>query len=66
MDNKERLALADKVQKSIKKRACNYRLIQRRDKIEREFDYGNPAASIPDLMKVYEMINALPDGYWKK
>ena len=38
MDNKKRLALADKVQKSIQKRARNYRLIQRRDEIEREFE----------------------------
>ena len=38
MDNRERLALADKVQKSIQKRTRNYRLIQRREEIEREFE----------------------------
>ena len=38
MDNRERLALAEKVQKDIQKRTLNYRLIQRREKIEREFE----------------------------
>ena len=38
MDNRERLALAEKVQKDIEERTHNYRLIQRRDKIEREFE----------------------------
>ena len=38
MDNRERLALAEKVQKDIEERTPNYRLIQRRDKIEREFE----------------------------
>ncbi len=38
VDNRERLALAEKVQKSIQKRTLNYRLIQRREKIEREFE----------------------------
>ncbi len=35
-------------------------------KVEMNFNYGNPAASIPQLMKVYELIQRLPDGYWKK
>ena len=38
VDNKERLALAEKVQKDIEERSLNHRLIQRRDKIEREFE----------------------------
>ncbi len=38
MDNEERLALAEKVQKSIQKRTDNYRLVQRREKIEKEFE----------------------------
>ena len=38
MDNRERLALAEKVQKDIQKRTLNYRLVQRRDKIEKEFE----------------------------
>ena len=38
MDNRERLALAEKVQKDIEERTLNYRLLQRRDKIEREFE----------------------------
>jgi hypothetical protein len=37
VDNRERLALAEKVQKDIQKRTLNYRLIRRREKIEREF-----------------------------
>ncbi|MGD8662143.1 MAG: hypothetical protein PVH37_19535 [Desulfobacterales bacterium] len=38
MDNEERLALAEKVQKSIQKRTVNYRLVQRKEKIEKEFE----------------------------
>ena len=38
MDNKERLSLAEKIQKDIQKRTLNYRLVQRREKIEREFE----------------------------
>ena len=38
MDNRERLALAEKVQKDIQERTLNYQLIERRDKIEREFE----------------------------
>ena len=37
VDNRKRLALAQKVQKDIQKRTLNYRLIRRREKIEREF-----------------------------
>ena len=38
MDNKERLALAEKIQKDIQKRTLNYRIVQRREKLEREFE----------------------------
>jgi hypothetical protein len=38
VDNEERLALAEKVQKNIQKRTVNYRLVQRREKIEKEFE----------------------------
>jgi hypothetical protein len=38
VDNKERLALAEKIQKDIQKRTLNYRIVQRREKIEREFE----------------------------
>jgi hypothetical protein len=38
VDNKERLALAEKIQKDIQKRTLNYRLVQRREKLEREFE----------------------------
>ena len=37
MDNRERLVLAEKVQKDIQKRTLNYRLLRRREKIEQEF-----------------------------
>ena len=38
MDNKKRLALAEKIQKDIQKRTLNYRIVQRREEIEREFE----------------------------
>ena len=34
--------------------------------VENNFRYDNPAASIPELIKAYKMIKALPDGYWKR
>ena len=33
--------------------------------VEQKFDFTNPAASIPDLVKVYQMIQLLEDDYWK-
>lgn len=33
--------------------------------VDDNFKHDNPAASIPDLMKAYKLINALPSGYWK-
>lgn len=35
------------------------------DRIDRDFNHGNPALSVPDLIKAYKMIVNLPDGYWK-
>jgi len=38
VDNRERLALAEKVQKSIQERTLNYQLIRRREELEKEFE----------------------------
>ncbi len=35
-------------------------------KVGKEYRHDNPAASVPQLMKAYAMIEALPDGYWKQ
>lgn len=34
--------------------------------VEAEFQFTKPSASVPKLMKAYQMIRNLPDGYWKK
>jgi LmbE family N-acetylglucosaminyl deacetylase len=34
-------------------------------KIDSEFDFKNPSKSIPDLAKVYSMIQALEESHWK-
>lgn len=34
--------------------------------VEKDFDYSNPTASLPNLVKAYRLIKALPDGYWKQ
>ncbi|MEN2403097.1 PIG-L family deacetylase [Flavobacterium sp. MC2016-06] len=34
-------------------------------KIVEKYDFSNPSASLPDLVKVYAMIEALEDGHWK-
>ncbi len=34
-------------------------------KVEEGFNYRNPAASIPDLIKAHQLIEQLKDGYWK-
>ena len=34
--------------------------------LDKSFKYDNPAASISKLNKVYQLIQALPDTYWKK
>ncbi|NHM07391.1 PIG-L family deacetylase [Flavobacterium sp. CYK-4] len=33
--------------------------------VERNFDFKNPSASIPDLVRAYAMIMKLDDAYWK-
>jgi len=35
-------------------------------KVEAEYDYSNPTASVPGLLKAYKLIKALPDGHWKR
>jgi LmbE family N-acetylglucosaminyl deacetylase len=35
------------------------------DDVIKEYNFDNPAASVPKLLDVYKMIEALPDGYWK-
>ena len=35
-------------------------------KVEANFKPENPAASVPNLLKALKMIQALPDGYWKR
>ena len=35
-------------------------------KVDQNFKHENPAASIPQLVKAYQLIKALPDGHWKK
>lgn len=35
-------------------------------KIDQNYRSDNPAASLPDLVKTMKMIEALPDGYWKR
>ncbi|MDY7395060.1 PIG-L family deacetylase [Aureibaculum sp. 2210JD6-5] len=34
-------------------------------KVEQDYDFRNPAKSIPELLKAYELINKLPSGHWK-
>lgn len=34
--------------------------------VEKNFKYEDPAASIPDLVKAYKMIEALPEGKWRR
>jgi len=33
--------------------------------VEKNFNYGNPTASVPQLTKAYSMISKLPDSYYK-
>ncbi len=33
--------------------------------VEQKFDFKNPASSIPDLAKAYQLIQLLDDDYWK-
>ncbi len=32
---------------------------------EQKYSFDNPAASVPNLLKAYEMVQKLPDSYWK-
>ena len=41
MTNRERLALADRVQKTIQKKLVEYRIIRRKEQIEKEFSRDN-------------------------
>ncbi len=50
MDNRERLALAEKVQIDIQKRTLNYRLLRRREKIEQEFERAPTPSEIADVL----------------
>ncbi len=34
-------------------------------KVEKNFDFKNPAASVPELVKAYSLIEELKDNYWK-
>ncbi|MFK7935288.1 MAG: PIG-L family deacetylase [Saprospiraceae bacterium] len=34
--------------------------------VERNFDFANPAASVPALVKAHQAIQKLPDSYWKE
>ncbi len=34
-------------------------------KVEKDFNFKDPSASIPDLMKAYQLITNLKDEYWK-
>lgn len=33
--------------------------------VEKDFDFTNPAASIPELLKAYQLIEKLEDNHWK-
>jgi hypothetical protein len=43
MTNRERLALADRVQKNIQKKLIGYRIICRKEQIEKELNRANEA-----------------------
>ena len=33
--------------------------------VEKEFDFTDPSASVPKLLKAYDLIEKLPEGHWK-
>ena len=35
------------------------------EKVQQQFDFKNPSASIPDLAKAYSMLQLLDDEHWK-
>jgi hypothetical protein len=41
MTNQKRLALADRVQKNIQKKIIQFRIIRRKEQIEKEFKHDN-------------------------
>ena len=36
------------------------------EKVEQEFQLAHPAASVPDLVRAYRLMEQLPDGFWKR
>jgi LmbE family N-acetylglucosaminyl deacetylase len=34
--------------------------------VEKDFNFKNPSESIPQLLKAYELIKKLPEGFWKE
>ncbi|AEE49518.1 PIG-L family deacetylase [Haliscomenobacter hydrossis] len=34
--------------------------------VKAKFRFDNPVASVPELVKAYQLIDKLPDGYWKR
>ena len=34
-------------------------------KVQKEFNYSNPGASVPDLIKAYSLIQQLQDPFWR-
>lgn len=35
-------------------------------KVEKDYDFKDPAASVPELMKAYELIQKIEDSHWKE
>lgn len=35
-------------------------------RVEKNFQFKNPAASVPELIEAYKMIQTIPDTHWKK
>ena len=36
------------------------------NEVERDFDFRNPSASVPELLKAYQLISNLEDEHWKE
>lgn len=36
------------------------------EKVEKEYDFTDPSASLPELLKAYSLINQLEDEHWKE
>ena len=36
------------------------------NQVEKDFNFNNPSESIPQLMKAFNLIRNLPEGYWKE